>query len=49
MNLSTTYMGFELPHPVIPGASPSLFYTNPAVFPAPGPNNCQHCAMSCMR
>jgi dihydroorotate dehydrogenase (fumarate) len=22
MNLSTTYMGFELPHPVIPGASP---------------------------
>lgn len=22
MNLSTTYMGFELPHPLIPGASP---------------------------
>ncbi|NNM87573.1 MAG: dihydroorotate dehydrogenase-like protein [Phycisphaerae bacterium] len=22
MNLSTTYMGFQLPHPVIPGASP---------------------------
>jgi dihydroorotate dehydrogenase (fumarate) len=22
MNLSTTYMGFELPHPIIPGASP---------------------------
>jgi dihydroorotate dehydrogenase (fumarate) len=22
MNLSTTYMGFELPHPVIPGSSP---------------------------
>jgi dihydroorotate dehydrogenase len=32
-----------------PGAQASLFYTNPAVFPAPGPNNCQHCAMSCMR
>ena len=22
MDLSTTYMGFELPHPLIPGASP---------------------------
>lgn len=22
MNLSTTYMGFELPHPIVPGASP---------------------------
>jgi hypothetical protein len=33
----------------IQGNRASLFYTNPAVFPAPGPNNCQHCAMSCMR
>src|SRR6478736_2553429 len=22
MNLATTYMGFELPHPLVPGASP---------------------------
>ena len=22
MNLSTSYMGFQLPHPLIPGASP---------------------------
>ena len=22
MNLATTYMGFELPHPVVPGAGP---------------------------
>ena len=22
MNLRTTYMGFELPHPLVPGASP---------------------------
>ena len=22
MNLTTTYMGFELPHPLVPGASP---------------------------
>jgi dihydroorotate dehydrogenase (fumarate) len=24
MNLSTTYMGFELPHPIVPGASPMV-------------------------
>lgn len=24
MNLSTTYMGFELPHPLVPGASPMV-------------------------
>ena len=22
MNLATTYMGFQLPHPVVPGSSP---------------------------
>ena len=25
MNLSTTYMGFELPHPLIPGAGPLTY------------------------
>ncbi len=24
MDLSTTYMGFQLPHPLLPGASPMV-------------------------
>ena len=24
MDLSTSYMGFELPHPLVPGASPMV-------------------------
>jgi hypothetical protein len=31
------------------GRAPSLFYTISASSLAPGPNNCQHRAMSCMR
>jgi hypothetical protein len=31
------------------GRQPSLFYTSSSLFLEPGPNNCQHRAMSCLR